>query len=396
MKIAITCPASLPATPFGGILILAINLAKKFVEKNHEVTIYTTDLNFKDDKIVFDKKLKNEENLFGFKIKRTHVIFKILNFYINPKMYNQIKKDKPEIILSIGARAFQTYIGKKISEKYDIPFVISDNGGLTTHPDLKTMSILKKFLYKFQNLVIKSIFKQSVLVIAANEYEKNDFKNFVDSEKIRIIKNGIDEEIFKNSSENFKIKYNIDERIILFVGRFNLVKGLDLLLKAFAEICKEKKFFNIKLVIMGSNFGYYEEMIELINKLKIQSRVKIIQNPSREDVISAYNASEFLVNPSRWELSPLTPLEGFACKKTSISTDFAGIPYVIENKKTGILIKYESILELINAIKLLLEDEELRNRLGLEGFNLIKNELNSKKMAEHFLLEFKKIITKPK
>ena len=57
VKISLVCPASLPATPFGGILMVAVNLAQKFSEKNHEVTIYTTDLNFKGKKIIFDKNL---------------------------------------------------------------------------------------------------------------------------------------------------------------------------------------------------------------------------------------------------------------------------------------------------------------------------------------------------
>ena len=46
MKIGISCPASLPATQFGGILFLGVDIAKELSNKNHEVTIYTTDLDF--------------------------------------------------------------------------------------------------------------------------------------------------------------------------------------------------------------------------------------------------------------------------------------------------------------------------------------------------------------
>ena len=46
MKIALVCPASLPATQFGGILFLGVDIAKELSNKNHEVTIYTTDLDF--------------------------------------------------------------------------------------------------------------------------------------------------------------------------------------------------------------------------------------------------------------------------------------------------------------------------------------------------------------
>ena len=46
MKIALVCPASLPATQFGGIVFLAVDLAREFGELGHDVTIYTTDLDF--------------------------------------------------------------------------------------------------------------------------------------------------------------------------------------------------------------------------------------------------------------------------------------------------------------------------------------------------------------
>ena len=46
MKIAIVCPASLPATQFGGIVFLAVDLAREISEIGHDVTIYTTDLDF--------------------------------------------------------------------------------------------------------------------------------------------------------------------------------------------------------------------------------------------------------------------------------------------------------------------------------------------------------------
>ena len=46
MKIALACPASLPATQFGGILFLSIHIAKRLSDEGHEMTIYTSDLDF--------------------------------------------------------------------------------------------------------------------------------------------------------------------------------------------------------------------------------------------------------------------------------------------------------------------------------------------------------------
>ena len=80
MKIGITCPASLPAIPFGGILMISVNFAKRFSELKHDVTIYTSDMNFSGKKIIFDKTLPELENINSFKIKRSHVLFKSYMF----------------------------------------------------------------------------------------------------------------------------------------------------------------------------------------------------------------------------------------------------------------------------------------------------------------------------
>ena len=55
MKIAIVCPASFPATQFGGIVFLAVDLAREISALGHDVTIYTTDLDFSNGPNKFSK-----------------------------------------------------------------------------------------------------------------------------------------------------------------------------------------------------------------------------------------------------------------------------------------------------------------------------------------------------
>ena len=55
MKIALVCPASLPATQFGGIVFLAVDIAREISELGHDVTIYTTDLDFSNGSNKFNK-----------------------------------------------------------------------------------------------------------------------------------------------------------------------------------------------------------------------------------------------------------------------------------------------------------------------------------------------------
>ena len=157
MKIALVCPASLPATQFGGIVFLAVDLAREISELGHDVTIYTTDLDFSNGSNKFNKKLSRIEKFNKFKINRTHVWFSLKLFFINPSMFNQIKNDKPDIIHTIGLRSFQSLIAWNVSKKLKIPLIVSDQGGLTTHPFLNESSLFLKTLYKIQNFFIVSI-----------------------------------------------------------------------------------------------------------------------------------------------------------------------------------------------------------------------------------------------
>ena len=391
MKIALVCPASLPATQFGGIVFLAVDLAREISELGHDVTIYTTDLDFSNGSNKFNKELPRLEKIKKFKINRTHVWFSFKLFFVNSSMSKQIEDDKPDIIHTIGLRSYQSIVAWRASKKLKIPLVVSDQGGLTTHPFFNESGLLLKILYRIQNFFIKKIINDATAISAANEYEKEIFSNLNGRSKIEIIRNGVNLETLV-SEIDFKEKYQINSRFILFVGRFSKSKGIENLINALNIIKNEEKFLDVHLVIMGVDFGYEQKMEELIKKFDLSENIRVIKNPPREDVISAYGESEFLILPSQWELSPLVPLESFAFKKPVISTRSHGIPFTVQDDKNGILVEPENSLQLADAIKKLFLDEDLRNRLGSYGYDFVHQECNCVSMAKNSLNLYEKVL----
>jgi len=391
MKIALVCPASLPATQFGGIVFLAVDLAREISEMGHNVTIYTTDLDFSNGPNKFNKKLPRIEKFEKFLINRTHAWFSLKLFFVNTSMSKEIENDKPDIIHTIGLRSFQSIIAWRVSKKLNIPLVVSDQGGLTTHPFLDESGVFLKTLYKIQDFFIRKIINDASVISVANEYEQKIFSNLNKKSRIKIIRNGINLKKLV-SKHNFKEKYQINSKFILFVGRFSKSKGIETLINAFSIIKNELKDSNTRLVIMGVDFGYQDEMEKLIKKLNLSEEIKVIKNPPRDDVISAYGESEFLVLPSRWELSPLVPLESFAFKKPVISTNSHGIPYTVQNNKNGILVEPENSVELSTAIMKLLNDSKLREKLGVSGYNFVNEECNCVSMAKNSLKLYEDIL----
>ena len=63
MKITLVCPASLPATQFGGIMFLGVEIATELAKKGHNVTIFTTDLDFANNASTFNKNLSRKESI---------------------------------------------------------------------------------------------------------------------------------------------------------------------------------------------------------------------------------------------------------------------------------------------------------------------------------------------
>ena len=391
MKIALNCPASLPATQFGGIMFLCLDIAKESSKLGHDVTIFTTDLDFANNPKTFNKKLPRIEKIQNFLINRSHVWFSIQLFFVNPGMYFQMNKQNFDIIHTMGIRSFQSLIAAFIAKKKKIPLVISDQGGLTTHPDL-TSSLTKKFLVALQKPFIKYIIYSATKIIVPNDYEKRIFLEFCDESKIKVIQNGINLDILTSKNLNFKKKYGVNSDFILFLGRFSKIKGLDVLLESI-NILKDKiDSSKIKFVIMGVDFGFESEMLDMIMKFKLENMIKVIKNPPREDVIQAYRESKFLVYPSRWELSPLTPLEAFAFKKTIISTTAHGIPHTIQHDQNCILVEPDNPNLLSESILELMNDEKKCERLGISGNQMVIDTCNSEKMVKNTLTTYEQLI----
>jgi len=391
MKVALVCPASLPATQFGGIVFLAVDLAREISEMGHDVTIYTTDLDFDNSSNKFNKELPRIENFEKFTINRTHVWFSLKLFFVNSSMSKQIENDRPDIIHTIGLRSYQSIVAWKTSKKLNIPLIVSDQGGLTTHPFLHESNLFLRILYKIQNYFIKQIINHATAISAANEYEKEIFESLNKNSRIKIIRNGVNLKTLV-SKQNFRKKYEINSKFILFVGRFSRSKGIENLIHTFDIIKNEESFSDICLVIMGVDFGYQQKMEELIKKSGLSRNIIVIKNPPREDVISAYGESEFLILPSQWELSPLVPLESFAFKKPVISTKSHGIPFTVQDNKNGILVEPDNPVQLADAIKKLLLDEDLRERLGISGYNFVHEECNCESMAKNSVELYKEVL----
>lgn len=340
----------------GGCARVVYDFSKELARKGHDVTILTTDL-YKPDQ----RYPKKSEIIDGVKIIRFKYISNILawkyKFYFSIGMINYLRKHLKEYDI-IHLQDFispQAYFTSKYCKKYGVPYVITTHGSSYW---VLQKNILNQFYLKF---VAKNILKYSNKIIALTKMELEHFKELgINIDKVKVIPNGIDLSPYNDFSikGNFRRKNGLEnDKIILYLGRINKIKGIDLLLKAFYKLIKEIN--NVKLIIVGPDEGYLFELKNLAKELNIDNLVMFTGPLYDEKKLEAYLDADVYVLPSNFETFPITVLEAWACETPVIVTNNCGIANHV--KKAGIVVNDETQLK--NAILKILIDTEYSKEL---------------------------------
>jgi len=347
MRILHVIPVFSPPQLFGGSQRVAYLLSKGLVKKGHEVVIYTSDM--RDLK---DRTGKSVEDINGVTIVHFKNISPFLlckaGLFITPGMARGLKTEIKnfDVIHVHEARSFQHIVVWRLTRRRGIPYIVQAHGNLSEHFGGFSRGI-------YDGLFCKKILRDSSKVIAVNKVEARDYARFrVPEEKVEIIPNPVDMDEFSNLATRgvFREKYNIkpDSKVILFMGRIHPIKGVDILLHAFARIAKDSKV-DATLVVAGPDDGHLKECINIAKMYKLSNVIFTGQLGDLER-IHAYLDADVVVIPSRYEMFPMTALEAYACGKPVIATKVGGLKDLVLNNETGILVNAGSIEELSEAL----------------------------------------------
>lgn len=193
-------------------------------------------------------------------------------------------------------------------------------------------------------------------IIAATEREKQEMSDYYGAfpENIDIIPCGVNLDLFRPVNRikaRYKIGLNQNDKITLYVGRFDPLKGLDRLLSASARLKHEPGF---KLVIVGGDDSDQPEMKKLIEtcyQRGIEDSVIFSGRVKQEDLPYYYSAANITVMPSYHESFGLVALESMACGTPVMAGDIGGLNRIIQHGKTGYLLKGDITLSLICRLK---------------------------------------------
>lgn len=172
-----------------------------------------------------------------------------------------------------------------------------------------------------------------------------------------------------------EIERRYGQRIVLGVGRLVYYKGFEYLVKAMASVDG-----HLLLIGTGPDRAKLEQ---LVRDLNIADRVTFVGNAA--DTTPYYHAAKVFVLPSvaRSEAFGIVQLEAMACGKPVINTNLAtGVPYVSVHQQTGLTVPPADSTSLSQAINLLLNNPELREKYGRQARKRVQAEFTCRAMAE--------------
>jgi glycosyltransferase involved in cell wall biosynthesis len=245
----------------------------------------------------------------------------------------------------------------------------------------------KKIFFDF---ILPISLKRSNCVIAVSEdIKKRILGEYpVSRNKIEVIHEGVDLELFKNGGRAGPLQ-NIEKPYILFVSTFYKYKNADKLMMAFAK-AKEKYNIRHKLVYIGGDYcGQLGQLNTLAEELKVKEAVAFLGPVKHKEIGEYYRSADIFVYPSSVETFGLPVLEAMACGVPVIASNRMSIPEIAGD--AGVIVDPDNVDYLSEALYKIATDKILRQMLIAKGHKRVK-QFSWNKVAEETLSVFEKCI----
>ncbi len=351
MKIDIVAHAFYPSV--GGMELHLREVSKSFIKRGHTVIIHTL------ARMPDGTPLPLTDEIDNIQIKRYRP-FVYYGCYFN----FWLTKIKHTDILELHGYPFLTnsYTALKYYKKYSIVF--TPHHGIFME-EMKGMDIFRHTLLKFYNRTIGFKTLRYAHTIIARTKEELKYYEALGLKGVVVIPDGVPDSAFeKYSISKIKEKYHLS-RYILFLARLHFEKAPCNLLKAFSLI--EKKYPELYLVFVGPDAGEAEKVKTLAKELGLERRVILTGKVSEEEKYQLLAGCEFLVLPSMCEAQGIVFVEAYAQGKTVIGTRIGGVPEVVKDNVTGLLVEYGNIKGLAEKMDYLLERPDICKEMGAKG-----------------------------
>ena len=194
----------------------------------------------------------------------------------------------------------------------------------------------------------------------------------------------IDAEIIRASNESARAKIGLATNLnILYFGQIIYHKNLELLLKAFESIAREKSEIGL-IIAGGGSSNYYKKLLNIVNCFDewIKSRITIKTDIDESDKNIIYSAADIFILPSFYESFGIVILEAWQYGLPVIVSDIEQLKDLTESGKCGLIFNKYDCQDLKSKIQTLIDNSELRRELGEKGRELLKIKYNKRDLMK--------------
>ncbi len=402
-----TCPlASQEGKETGGMNIYLLELSKEFARNGFIVDIFTRSQDVNHEKVVeVSPNLRVIHLPAGPEatIAKNKWPLYLDEFTLN--YFKFVEKENLKYDILHCHYYLSGIIGLKIKEKYRmIPLVMSFHT-LALMKDLVARSESERS-DRFRIDAELEITKKADRVIVSSETDSQYMRYLYDcpTEKLAVIPPGVNTSRFhpmEKTSAKDKIGASRDEKIVLFVGRIEPLKGIDAIIYAMKIIVMRCPNLPIKLMIVGGDISQKKELWtrelkrleELRTILKIPNIVEFVRQKTQEELPYYYNSAEVLVMPSHYESFGLAALEAIACGVPVIATNVSGVASLLDEEHASLIATVNNPLLLADQIENLLLDEKAHKKVSEDLINS-SGDLSWSKTTEAMIEVFGELIVK--
>lgn len=261
------------------------------------------------------------------------------------------------------------WAGVLLKEKLHVPLANSFHTlgrikDLTRHPDDAPEGVIR-------TLTEEEVIARSDCVVASTPYEFDDLLEHYSADPAALCTSppGIRHDIFKPGDKTEARRWTGlgGQPIIVFAGRIQPLKGIDTAIEALSRLRPSASPAHLVIIGGPSGIGGEAEVVrlrQLVAQLGVADRVHFIPPVPHEQLASFYQAADIVVMPSRSETFGLVAVEAQSCGTPVVAANVGGLPYIIEDHKSGLLVTGHDPNDYAAAIDAILNDSQLAELLG--------------------------------
>ena len=220
-------------------------------------------------------------------------------------------------------------------------------------------------------------------IICISDHEKAiAIKNKIVKKNLITIKNAIDIEAFQKQATKSDI-WPKQKLKLLFIGRFDHQKGLDIFINSLKNLQDEAHAVLIGSGVLGDEGDLKKEIMKSKN-------ITLVGWKNQKELIEYYSNADLIVIPSRWEGFGLVAIEAMSCGLPVVASDVGGLSEIVLENVTGKLFKSESSSELLKILKTLSTDDI--KRMSINSLGRVKNFYNIIRLNNEITNLYNKII----